>query len=111
MASAGRFDRRCLFERRDGVADGFGNPTSGGWLALVTVWGMVSDKPGREAVEAGRVESAALAELTIRDSAAARAITPADRVKIDGQAFAIRDVRPPRRSGRIVLLIERGRAQ
>lgn len=105
---AGRMDRRCAFTRLDTTPDDYGNVTAGTWGALLTVWGRLSEKPGREAVAAGRLESSAMAELTIRDSAAARGITAADRVTIDGQAYAIRDVRPPQRTGEIALVVERG---
>lgn len=106
--TAGTMDRRCLFERRDTTSDAYGNVSAGGWVALATVWGSLSEKPGREAVNAGRLESSALASLRIRDSAAARGITAADRVTIDGRLYAIRDARPPQRSGMIELVVERG---
>lgn len=105
---AGRMDRRCIFERRDAVPDDYGNVTAGAWVALLTVWGALSEKPGHEAVAAGRMESAAIADLRIRDSVAARTITAADRVTVGGQVCAIRDVRPPQRHGVIEMVIERG---
>jgi SPP1 family predicted phage head-tail adaptor len=105
---SGTMDRRCLFERRDTTSDAYGNVTSGGWVTLATVWGSLSEKPGREAVNAGRLESSAMATLRIRDSAAARGFTAADRVTIDTRAYAIREVRPPQRSGIIEIVVERG---
>jgi SPP1 family predicted phage head-tail adaptor len=105
---AGALDRRCRFERRDTTPDAYGNVTAGAWTTLLTVWGALSEKPGREAMKAGRMESAALAEIWIRDSAAARGITAADRVVIDGAAYAIRHVGLPQRSGMITIQIERG---
>lgn len=108
MAAAGKLDQRCVFERRTSAADAYGNVTDGTWAALLTVWGGLSEKPGREAVAAGRMESSAMASLRIRDSAAARAITAADRVTIGGVVHAIRDVRPPQRFGVIEMVVERG---
>lgn len=105
---AGRLDRRCAFQRRDTTPDAYGNVTAGGWVALLTVWGRLDERAGREAIEAGRVESTAPGTLTIRDSAAARGITAADRVLIAGTAYAIRDVRPPQRWGVIEMVVERG---
>jgi SPP1 family predicted phage head-tail adaptor len=105
---SGSMDRRCLFERRDTTSDAYGNVSAGGWVSLGTVWGSLSEKPGREAVNAGRMESTAMATLRIRDSEAARGFTSADRVTIDGRAYAIREVRPPQRSGLIEIVIERG---
>lgn len=101
-------DRRCLFERRDAVADAYGNVTSGGWTTLATVWGAVSDRPGREAREAGRMEAGGLMRLRVRDSATLRGVTAADRVTVDGQVCAIRDVMAPRRTGMIEMVVERG---
>jgi SPP1 family predicted phage head-tail adaptor len=108
MAAAGLMDRRCRFERRDATADDYGNVTAGGWVALATVWGRLTERPGRESVEAGRLESSAAGTLTIRDSVAARGVTAADRVVIDGAEYAIRDVRPPQRIGLIEMVVERG---
>ena len=105
---AGALDRRCLFERRDTTADAYGNVTSGGWTALATLWGYLRFERGRERVEAGRVESAVAATLQIRASATARGITAADRVTVDGDAFAIRAVVEQPRSGVIELTLERG---
>lgn len=105
---AGKLDRRCAFERRDATPDAYGNVTSGGWVSLLTVWGRLDERPGREAVRAGRLEASALGALSIRDSAQARGVTAADRVVIDGHAYAIRDVRPPQRSGMIEMVVERG---
>jgi len=107
---AGLADQKCQFERRDMTADAYGNVTSGGWISLLSVWGRLSNKPGREAMNAGRMESTAMASLTIRDSAAARGITAADRVTIDGQAYAIREIMPPQRTGWITMVVERGAA-
>lgn len=104
----GRLDRRCAFQRRDTTPDDYGNVTGGGWSALLTVWGALDERAGREAVRAGRLESAAAGTVQIRDSAAARGITAADRVVIDGRAYAIREVRPPQRTGMIEMVVERG---
>jgi SPP1 family predicted phage head-tail adaptor len=108
VSAAGGMDRRCLFERRDTTSDAYGNVSAGGWVRLAEVWGSLSEKPGREAVNAGRLESAAMATLRIRDSATARGFDAADRVTIDGRAYAIREIRPPQRSGMIEIVLERG---
>lgn len=108
MTAAGPMDRRCTFTRRDTTADAYGNVTAGGWVSLATVSGRLSERPGRENVAAGRLESSAVATLVIRDSATARTITAADRVTVDGRDYAIRDVRPPQRMGVIEMVVERG---
>ena len=105
---AGRLDRRCAFERRDETPDEYGNASSGNWVALATLWGDLRFERGRERVEAGRMESALSAVLTIRSSVTARGITPADRVTIDGAVYAIRTIAETPRSGAIEMTIERG---
>lgn len=111
MQRAGSLDRRARFERRDATADDYGNVSAGNWVHVVTVWASLSERPGREAVRAGRVEASATGALRIRDSAAARGITTADRAVIDGEAYAILDVRPPQRSGVIEMVVQRGGVQ
>jgi head-tail adaptor len=108
MASAGSLDRRCVFERRAATSDAYGNVNVGPWAPVVTVWGALTEKPGREAVAAGRLENSALGELRIRDSAAARGILASDRVTISGVAYQVRDIRPPQRWGMIEIVVERG---
>lgn len=106
--AAGRMDRRCYFARRDAVADRYGNVSSGGWVALVTRWGRLQFERGSERLEAGRTESAVAAMLTIYADSATRGITPADKVTIDGVAYAIRTIVEPPRTGQIEMTIERG---
>jgi len=108
MPGAGLADQKCQFKRRDTTPDAYGNVSAGTWTALLSVWGRLSEKPGREAMNAGRMESTAMASLMIRDSAAARGITAADRVQIDGRTYAIREIMPPQRTGWITMMIERG---
>lgn len=105
---AGSLDRRVTFQRRQTGDDGYGNAVLGPWADLLTVWGRLVEKAGREAVAAGRLENAALGELHVRDSAAARAVLPSDRAMISGVAYQIRDIRPPQRWGMIEMVVERG---
>lgn len=91
MARAGRLRERAAFERQDtaGGIDAYGNPSPAAWQPLVAVWGDLRETTGRERIAAGRVEAPATGTLRIRDSAAARAITAADRVTVRGHAWAI----------------------
>lgn len=82
MASiAGRFNQRVRFERRKPIhTDASGTALPAEWSDVLTVWAILRPQFGREAMEAGRLESTTRAVVTIRRSKAALELQPDDRV-------------------------------
>ena len=113
MAAAGKFRERAVFEREgSGALDRFGNGAGAGWAALLTVWADLRETPGRERLAAGRLEAPATGTLRVRSSAAARAITAADRVVIRGATWNIvgGPIDPTGRGRVLEFTLERGGA-
>lgn len=82
------------------------------WSTALTVWGYLRPERGRERLEAGRLESATMAVLRIRSSAAARAIDASYRAVVDGVHYQIRAiVNPDQRDEYIEMTLEEGVAQ
>tara|TARA_Y100000815_G_scaffold228067_1_gene216877 strand:- start:305 stop:646 length:342 start_codon:yes stop_codon:yes gene_type:complete len=110
MPGAGQLRDRVSFYRLTEADDGYGNVHSG-WAddPFLTVWGAFQPERGRERLEAGRMESAVAGVLTVRSSADARAVTPADKVAVKGEDYAIRSITNPDRRNRFLeILVERG---
>ncbi len=72
------------------------------WQAALVVRCQLSPVRAREAIQAGRLASAAAAVLRIRSSSASRSITARDRVEVDGVTYNIRSIVNP--DGRNVML-------
>lgn len=93
MGAAGTLDRRCAFQRPAVTTGGLGDERTGWSPPFMTVWGQLRYPPGargRELIASGQVRSRRQAALTIRNSAAAREVTTADSVTIDGVRWDIR---------------------
>lgn len=114
MIGGGQLRDRVTFERATLVPDGGGGYESG-WAAIAgleAVRGYFAPQRGREAVEAGRLESAVAGTLKVRSSAAARGVSAADRVIINGETFAIFAIMNEDRHDRyLTMTVERGSAQ
>jgi head-tail adaptor len=108
MAAAGQLDRRARFERRATAPDGHGNER-GDWATLSTVWASLRVPKPAEAIEGGAPRSRETAELRFRVSTAARMVTAADRVVIDGRAWRLLGdpVEHHPRSGMLTAMVER----
>jgi SPP1 family predicted phage head-tail adaptor len=91
MAQAGDLRDRVRFERLVAGQDIYGN-TVNAWADLLTAWADILERPGREAVEAGRLESSRAATMRVRRSNATLAITAADRVQARGRVWNIRSI-------------------
>lgn len=115
---AGRFDQRVTFKRYSEIADGSGNETG----PYVPISGLVSipaafrPEFGREALEAGRLESTMRGTLTIRRFALSATITPADQAVFvnapyAGVACQIRSIVPTPDRAFLEIVIESGVAQ
>lgn len=108
MASAGRMNKRVVFERKTHVDDGGGGGTTT-WSTLTTVAAAFFPERGRERLEAGRLEAAVAGVLRIRWSNTAKDITENDRVKIDSVPYQIRAImQPDQKRRQIEMLVERG---
>lgn len=97
---AGSLRDRISFQRLGDVVDIYGN-VSQDWQDIeaapgvpMKVWADVRETPGKERVDAGRVESAKTATIRIRSSIATRALTEADRVMARGDFWNIRGIAP-----------------
>jgi len=111
--SAGRFDRRCRFDKRETASAGeaaAGAVHGAGWTEIATRWGDLWFEGGRERVEAGRPQSMVAATLKVNADDETRSVDAACRVEIDGAIFAIRSVLERPRSGLIEMSLERGAA-
>ena len=89
--TAGRLRDRITIQRATTGDDGYGNTVTG-WSDLMTVWADVRETPGKEAVDAGRVEASHTATIRIRASSASRGVTEADRAMVRGRVWNIRSV-------------------
>lgn len=111
--SAAQFGQRVRFDRQiEGPPDEAGNPLLT-WSPIVTVWANFKPQFGREAVEAGRLESTVKGVLTVRFSNMAATITAADRVVFlrspyTDQAAQIRSITPMTNRREIEMTIELG---
>lgn len=110
MAGAGDLSERLRFDARGAVNDGHGNEVAGDWQEQFTVWAGVAPMKGGEGVLSGRLEGRTPAIVTLRDSAAARGITPHWRaVDRRGVIWNVREwPRAAARAGYLDLLVERG---
>lgn len=114
---AGKFQQRVRFERRfSRQPDASGNPLPAAWTHVLTVWASLKPQFGREAMEAGRLESTVRAVLTIRRSDQALALQPDDRVVTLRQphqqwTWAIRTITPSADNREIELTLEHNVAE
>jgi head-tail adaptor len=107
---AGRLDRRAAFFRRVKLTTPVAGNSRGKFEATpyLTVWADFRQTPGREVVSAGIPEDQIGGTLRIRDSAAARQVTAADRVAMSDASFAIVSVGLPEgREGYIEMILRR----
>lgn len=79
--AAGTRRHRLRLERLVPQADAYGNPLTGGWSTLGTVWAAVDQKQkGRaEELAAGRLQSSLSWRITLQRSALTAGLTAADR--------------------------------
>lgn len=98
--TAGRLRDRITFQRLTEGDDGYGNVVTG-WANMersagvpLTVWADVRETPGKERVDAGRVEASRTATIRIRASSEVAGLTEADRVMARGEAWNIRGIAP-----------------
>jgi SPP1 family predicted phage head-tail adaptor len=105
---SGDLRERVTFQRATAGDDGYGNVVIG-WEQLLAVWADVRETPGKERVDAGRVEASGTATVRIRASTASRALTEADRMVARGWTWNIRGVAPVSNDRAMLdLLVERG---
>lgn len=110
MLGAGQFRKRVYFSQAKRAADGGGGATLT-WVPALTVWGALRPERGREALAAGRLESASMAVLTIRSGTEARAIEPSWRATIDGIDYQLRSITEDPKRRFIEMVVEKGVAQ
>jgi head-tail adaptor len=109
MSRAGRLRERVTIERlTSGAIDAYGN-TYSGWSAVLTRWGDIIERLGKEAVEQGALQDVVTATLRLRRDADTKQITTADRVVARGATWAIRSIVQTDAKGALIeILIERG---
>ena len=112
--AAGLMVSRVRFERRVTVSDGYGN-SQGRWDAIFVAWVGFRATPGREALEAGRLESTITGILSIRRSAQSVTLIAADRGVFvigpyAGRVFNVRSIVPSHDNSTLELTIEEGAA-
>lgn len=115
MATVGGMNKLVTFQRDTGTV-GVGGSKTRHWTNLPGLARVpVEYKPqrGRERVQAGRLEAATVAFITIQDCAAIRGLTPADIVIVHEQtgdvAHRIYSIENPDQIGRDVeIVVEKG---
>lgn len=88
MPRAGDLRDRAVFERFTAAYGDYGEAT-GTWATLTTVWADVLETPGREALQAGRLEATKTATMRVRRSATTAGIAEGDRVTCRGVTWNI----------------------
>ena len=85
---AGLLDRRISFERFTHVDAGFQSVET--WAAHgSSVWASQKDVSDGEKTQAGGVSAILTSRFVVRSSSFTRGLTPKDRIKYKGEAFAI----------------------
>lgn len=108
---AGVLNKRCAFYRRATVDDGYGN-VRGSWALLLTVWGGLKFEADDETLAADRPQAQAFGRLTVRCSTAAKGITAADCVEIDGERWNVQNIAQRDQRGRFLeIKVMRGGAE
>lgn len=106
--AAGHLRDRVTVQRLVAGADDYGN-TVNDWADHITLWADMLEGLGREAVAAGRIESARTATIRIRRSTDALGITAADRISARGAVWNIRSIVAVGRSNELLeMLCEAG---
>src|SRR4051812_23302945 len=101
MPGGGQLRSLVQFERLTLNPDGAGG---GGdiWTGFLTTRGQLLPERGREALAAGRLQSASMGVLKVRSSIASRAITEADTAVVDGVRYQIRSIGNPDQHNRFL---------
>lgn len=108
MPGGGQLRSLVQFDRLTANDDGAGG---GGniWTGLLTTRGQLLPERGREALAAGRLQSASMGVLKLRSSSASRAVTEADTAVIDGVRHQIRAITNPDQHNRwLEMVVEKG---
>lgn len=105
--TAGKLRDRITIERQTETTDEYGN-TVGAWSALFSVWADMRETPGKERVEAGRVEASRTATIRIRRSVQSAGITEADRLIARGATWNIRSISQVTAKGAMLELLCEG---
>ncbi len=92
MPGAGSLDRRIVIERFTSVPNDLNEPVET-WATFITVWASRSDVSDGENVAAGQVGSSLRSRFVIRSSAAAKTVTPVDRISYGGGVWNIHGVK------------------
>ena len=105
MAQGGNFRDQAVFQRLDtGTPDGYGNTHPGTWSDVLTIKVDLRETAGGEGVQADAVAATSRGTIRYRQTAAAAAITGADRVYVRGEYWQIRS--RPRQVGRVPHVLE-----
>lgn len=115
MATQGSMGKLATFKRDTGAV-GTGGSKTRNWTelpGLVRVPVEYKPQRGRERVQAGRLEAATVAFVTLQDCAAVRGVTPADIIVIHEQSgdvphriYSLEN--PDQRSRDIEIVVEKG---
>ena len=113
MRNAARYNRAARFERIDpGALDRLGNQIENSWSVFFDAQINLRETPGKERVAAGRLEAPVTATLRLKTSLSgpAHALTPSDRVVIDGIIWNILSspIDPTGKRSEIEIIIQRG---
>lgn len=109
MPGAGQLRSLVQFEAPVRGADDGGGGAPINWTGVLTTRGQLITERGREALAAGRMESASGAVLRVRSSTIARTINASHRVRVDGVVYVIHAVTNPDQKNRFLeFVVERG---
>lgn len=92
-AGAGPLDRRIIIERAAPGAPNAYNEQVPTWSTFIEVWAHRRDVRDSEKVQAGQAMGSLMSRFRIRSSIAARTVTTADRLNVDGKTWQIHGVK------------------
>jgi SPP1 family predicted phage head-tail adaptor len=113
MTPAGNLEQKVRFERRSTSDDGYGNVETNAWVEVVTRSAAFKAMPGRERLEAGRLESTVDGILTVRRCSTTETVLASDRIVFLRGPYAektaqIRSIQPSYRGDELEMVVEIG---
>lgn len=95
-------DRRVTVLKRSTTVNDLNEPVES-WASPFTVWGDVNYVSDAERLRNGTPLATNMIRVVIRSSSQSRAVTPMDRLSVEGREYEINGIKPVDRLNRIEL--------